>query len=165
MQDLLEQIKQGLQSDLYYLSLFVALSIPDICGAIDSSNGEASGHKYINWFDKYVAPKYGNFLKGSDCYKFRCSLLHQGSTRHPKSSYSRILFIEPNAINGVFHCIVLNDALNIDVGKFCNDMTEGVKLWLAEVETTDLFKKNYDKFIKRYPNGLPPYIVGAPVIG
>lgn len=42
MKNLLEQIDHGLKVNLYYLSLFVALSIPDICGAIDSQNGEAS---------------------------------------------------------------------------------------------------------------------------
>ena len=37
MQNLLDQIQKGLEADLYYLSLFAALAIPDICGAIDFS--------------------------------------------------------------------------------------------------------------------------------
>jgi len=165
MQEILDQIQQGLEMNLYYLTLFVALSLPDICGAINSKDGEASGNQYISWFDKYIAPKYNNFLTGSDCYRFRCSLLHQGSTQHPKSSYSKILFIEPFATTNIFHNNVFNDALNIDVKIFCNDMIEGVKKWLSNVETTDLYKTNYEKFVKRYPKGLAPYIVGVPVIG
>jgi len=31
MQDLLNQIKLGIKNKLYYLSLFVVLTIPDIC--------------------------------------------------------------------------------------------------------------------------------------
>jgi len=81
MRDVLAQLRESLDANLYYLSLFVALSIPDICGAIDSENGEASGKKYAQWFDRYVAPKYHGFLVGEDCYRFRCSLLHQGGLR------------------------------------------------------------------------------------
>ena len=38
-------------------------------------------------------------------------------------------------------------------------------MYSKEVENTDLYKKNYNKFMKRYPHGLEPYIVGVPVIG
>ena len=165
MKNLLEQIKKGLDNNLYYVSLFAALSIPDICGAIDSENGEASANKYVQWFNKYVARKYTGFLNGEDCYYFRCSLIHQGSSQHPKSNYSRVLFVEPTATTSVFHCNILNDALNIDVRIFCSDIIEGVKEWLRKVENTELYKKNYDKFMMRHPNGLKPYIVGVPVIG
>jgi len=165
VKNLLEQIKKGLDNNLYYVSLFAALSIPDICGAIDSENGEASANKYVQWFNKYVARKYTGFLNGEDCYYFRCSLIHQGSSQHPKSNYSRVLFVEPTATTSVFHCNILNDALNIDVRIFCSDIIEGVKEWLRKVENTELYKKNYDKFMMRHPNGLKPYIVGVPVIG
>ncbi len=165
MQDLLDQIQRGLESNLYYLSLFAALSLPDICGAIDSQDGNATSAKYIKWFDEYVARKYGDFLTGEDCYRFRCSLLHQGSSQHPKSSYSRVLFVEPTATTNVFHNNIMNDALNIDVRIFCSDLIEGAERWLEKVEKTDLYKGNYDRFMKRYPNGLAPYIVGIPVIG
>ena len=165
MQNLLNQIQKGLEADLYYLSLFSALSMPDICGAIESQNGEASGKKYATWFDEYVAPKYGGFLSGDDCYEFRCSLLHQGSSQHSKSNYSRVLFVEPSATTNVFHNNIMNDALNIDVRIFCQDIVEGANKWLQKVENTELYKKNYDKFMRRYPNGLEPYIVGVPVIG
>jgi len=165
VQNLLDQVQKGLGANLYYLSLFVALSLPDICGAIDSKNGEATSKKYKEWFDEYIASKYSGFLTGEDCYRFRCSLLHQGSSQHPKSAYSRVLFVEPIGTTNVFHNNVMNDALNIDVRIFCNDMIEGAKKWLQKVEKTDLYKENYNKFMKRHPNGLKPFIVGVPVIG
>ena len=165
MKDFLEQIQIGLKTNLYYLSLFAALAIPDICGAVGTEDGLASSDKYKDWFNKYVAHKYEGFLTADDCYLFRCSLLHQGSSQHPKSGYSRVLFVEPSATTNVFHCNIMNDALNIDVRIFCNDIVEGVKVWLQQYEETELYKKNYGKFMSRYPNGLAPYIVGVPVIG
>ncbi|MDE2144999.1 MAG: hypothetical protein KGJ01_03500, partial [Patescibacteria group bacterium] len=58
MRDLLTQIGKGLDENLYFLSLFSTLAIPDLCGAIGSENGKACAEKYKAWFDKHVAPKY-----------------------------------------------------------------------------------------------------------
>ena len=164
MRDFISQIQEALQNpNLYYIALFSSLSLPDICGAIGSDNGEASRDKYIDWYDRYVAHKCP-FFTGEDCYLFRCSLLHQGSTQHPRSSYKRVLFVEPSSTTNVFHCNILNDALNLDVRIFCQHMVEGVENWLQEYETTELYQTNYNRFIRRYPNGLAPYIIGIPII-
>lgn len=84
---------------------------------------------------------------------------------NPSSNYSRILFIEPGTTTNVFHCNIMNDALNLDVGIFCTGMLNGAQSWLDSVRGTPRFSANYDKFVRRYPNGLSPYIVGIPVIG
>jgi hypothetical protein len=168
MRELLRQIEIALNANLYYLAIFGALALPDICGAIDSQDGEATGAKYRAWFDKYVATKYTfsgkQLLTGDDCYRFRCSLLHQGSSQHPRSSYSRVLFVEPTATTNVFHCNVLNGALNLDVRIFSLDLVVSAQSWLDDVENTQQFQTNYDKFMHRYSQGLAPYIVGVPVI-
>ena len=113
---------------------------------------------------KYAANSC-SFLSGEDCYYFRCSFLHQGSTQHPKSGYSRVLFVEPESTSNISHCNILNDALNIDVTIFCRDMVSAARQWLNVVENTGKFKTNMQKFIQRYPTGLAPYIAGVPVIG
>ncbi len=170
MRDLINQARAAADSRAYYLSLFAALTLPDICGAMSSADGRAERSRYIAWFDKYVAPRYTvgpertPSFSGSDCYYYRCALLHQGSSQHPKSSYTRVLFVELGATSNVFHNNVLNDALNIDVRQFCHDVLNGAEQWLREAEHTAEFKQNYPRFMQRYPNGLPPYIVGVPVI-
>jgi len=164
MRDLLGQIKVALDINLYYCALFVSLSLPDICGAMESADGVATGDKYKKWVDDYVAHKYSGLITGEDCYFFRCSLLHQGISHHPKSCYSRVIFVEPLATTNILHCNILGDALNIDVRIFCRDILEGAEQWLERVENTEVFLKNYDKFMRRYPNGLRPYIIGVPVI-
>jgi len=163
MRDVLKQIETALDSDLYYVALFACLALPDICGAIGSADGKATRQKYEEWFDEHVGHKC-QFVTGEDCYRFRCSLLHEGSSQHPKGRYSRVLFVEPSATTSVFHCNILDDALNLDVRIFCRDILSGVENWLQQHEGTQLYKKNYDKFMRRYPNGLAPYIVGVPVI-
>ena len=164
MEELMSQIKKALDNNLYYLALLAALTLPDICGALSSEDGEANKQRYIEWFNKYVGEKYKGCLTGEDCYYFRCSFVHQGASQHPKSNYSRVIFVEPTATSNIFHCNILEDALNIDVRIFVMDILEGVEKWLDEIKDTEVFKKNYARFMNRYPNGLPPYIVGVPVI-
>lgn len=183
MRDVIDQLERSLDQPLYFLSLFAALAVPDIAGALESEDGLASGERYKAWYERWARPQFPKMLRatlrpeirdhvtvenpltGDACYRFRCSLLHQGTTQHPKSSYSRIIFVEPGATSGTFHYNVFNDALNIDVGLFCREIAVGAREWLAVSEGTDRFRANYDRFARRYPKGLAPYIVGVPIIG
>jgi hypothetical protein len=164
MRDVLEQIADGLTARLYYLSLFTALAIPDMCGAIDSTDGRASGTNYAAWFDLWVGPRYAGRLTGEECYGFRCSLLHQGQLQSTRGRYSRIVFVEPDVTTVVLHNNVINDALNIDVRIFCEDIIDAASFWLDYVENTPRFIANFQNFVRRYPTGLAPYIEGTPVI-
>lgn len=184
MRTLLNQLEQSLGSGLYYLSLMATLIIPDIAGALDSANGEASGKKYADWFEQYVRPRFNenvqrslpkevagkvpaieNPLTGEACYRFRCSLLHQGSSQHPRSPFSRIIFIEPGATINVIHYGKSRGALCIDLRLFCHEVLAGARLWLDAVEGTEPFDSNYKKFARRHENGLAPHVTGVPIVG
>ena len=54
--------------------------------------------------------------------------------------------------------------MNLDVAIFCASMIQGAENWLQQSENTELYQKNYNTFVRRYPDGLLPYIVGVPVI-
>jgi hypothetical protein len=43
-------------------------------------------------------------------------------------------------------------------------MIHGAEKWLKEYENTPLYQENYNKFVRRYPDGLKPYIGGLSVI-
>lgn len=133
MDDFLDQISSGIKINLYYLALFASLSIPDICGALGSKNGKADRNKYIKWFNENVGNPKNYFLTGEDCYYFRCSILHQGTTKHKNSSFERILFVEPFQNNNVFHNNILNNALNIDIQEFCNDLIVAAREWFKKI--------------------------------
>lgn len=163
MEDLLEQIERALQANLYYVALFTTLCIPDICAALSTPDGQTTGKLYERWFDQYVAPKCYGVIDGETCYYYRCSLLHQGTSQHPKNSYSRIIFLEPS--QHLMHCNTMNDALNIDVRRFCLDIIAGAREWLLTAKGTPTFQQNFSKFVRRHPQGLSPYIAGVPVIG
>jgi len=185
LRTLIDQIEGSLASGFYYLSLFAALAVPDIAGALDSENGKASGQKYIDWYEKWVRPRFAeNTLaaipeqvrpyiqdlgvspfSGEACYRFRCSLLHQGSAQHPRSPFTRILFIEPDTTTNVVHYTEINDALAIDLRLFCREVTSGAIRWLDTAESSPRYIQNYERFARRHPMGLAPYIGGVPVVG
>lgn len=184
MKLLLEQLESSLESGNYYISLFTALTLPDIAGAMDSENGLSTGAKYKQWYETWARPRFMDILMetipehakeymtemenpfdGEACYLYRCSLLHQGRTVHPKSKYARIIFIEPGNTQMMMHYGTLNDALCIDLASFCKELILGVRMWLKEVEHTEKYQRNYNDFVKRHANGISPYIVGVPVVG
>lgn len=175
MRELLKQIEAGLSNNLYFLSLFVSLTIPDICAAMESANGRTTNTRYKAWFNKHFAPrnprKYGagtNFT-ADDCYNFRCAILHQGRTNNGKTPYKRIMFFEPGTFSiGLHSCVVgsktKEKSLVIDVKVFCADMVQGAKDWIKVNENSAAYKTNTPYLVKRYPQGIPP-VFGGPVIG
>jgi hypothetical protein len=184
MRTLVDQIEASLASGQFFLSLYTTLTVPDIAGALSSDNGEATGAKYAKWFEDWVRPRFletvlasvpqerrqyiqhmQNPLTGEACYLFRCSLLHQGSSQHSRSPFSRIIFIEPGSTTIELHYGTMSGALCIDLNLFCKEMISGARLWLQNAEHEPLYKKNYERFARRHPGGLAPYIVGVPVVG
>ncbi len=158
---LISQIEGSLGAGFYFLSLFAALAIPDIAGALDSENGVATRQKYAEWYETWVRPRFAenelamlpkrarqyidvkdleNPLTGDACYYFRCSMLHQGSPR-PKDPFPRIMFIEPGSTRNVIHYGRSEDALIIDLNHFCREVISGALLWLDKVENSTRFSQ------------------------
>lgn len=182
MEDLLDQIEQTNESGLYYLALLGVLIVPDICGALESENGEASGRKYRKWFRENVSPKgytseapgvigpegldTHDYLSPEDAYYFRCSFLHQGSTQHRDSEYARIAFAEPGYLDDMkkVHLNIEDEVLQIDVERFCEDVVSSARDWFAKNRDNRVVAQNLDRFVRRYPEGLLAFLPGVPVI-
>jgi hypothetical protein len=169
MEDLLTQIEAGADAPgLYFLTLAGALIVPDICGAVDANNGEATRESYRDWFDKWLGPKYRRrdmvFLDGADCYRFRCSFLHQGRTDHPMSSVTRIAFFEPGSSEVVFHQTLFNGYLFIDVQIFVRDIVMAAREWLGERQGTEPFETNLATCVKRHVGYYEPLSMVGPVV-
>lgn len=171
LQTLVDQTRKALDANLYYLSLIGALTIPDIAGALGSDGGKATGKLYAGWYEDWVRPRLLesrgriNPLSGTDCYAFRCSLLHQGrSLKYNSPKKMHIMFIEPPYPNYQIHyCMVRNEAMQIQLDAFVEEVLTGCELWLNFVKETDPFEKNYQKFARRHANGYAP-IFGVPVV-
>lgn len=167
MNELISQVRRALDSELYYLALYVTLTLPDTLRALQSENGYATSDKYEEWFDEYVAPKYtmrgDNILDGEMCYNLRCSILHQGKIDTGTEDYVRVIFAEPEG-GVIAHNNILNGALQIGIEEFCRDVLEGAEEWMDKYGDDEQVQSNYEEFMSRHPDGLSPYIKGMPVI-
>ncbi len=152
------------QAGLHYLALFGALALPDICGALASDDGKATGPKYIAWVQAYVPQQAG---EAAEIYGLRCSLLHQERAL-PHGAPFPIAFTFPTPTSGTLHnlsTMVGDDQVGwISVPAFVNEVTDGAERWLRQFENTQTVTRNLEKFARYRPNGLPPHTGGFPVI-
>jgi hypothetical protein len=163
METILQEIERALDAHLYYLAVAMVLTLPDICAALASADGESSGQRYRDWYDANLAAAYPH-MTAQDCWKLRCGVLHQGQCGHPQMQYARVIFTIPNAQRIVFHNNILNDALNLDAPTFCMDVVRRVRVWYARSQHQRNVRTNLPNLVQLRPTGLAPYIVGAPLI-
>jgi len=167
----LDSITKSLESKNWYAALFIALTIPDICGALEHPN-EKSGTRYVNWYNKYMLPKYSSiilqhvFLSGDDCYALRCSLLHEGTGDIEKQKISKTLesvhFNKPSDKGGRLHCNQRNNVLQLQVDVFCNDFISAVHQWLSDVQGDAGILARMQSLSKIHPAFYFPGFIGPP---
>ena len=165
MKDFLKQIELSLDHNLFLPALFCSLSLPDICAGLQSENGETDGAKYKAWNFKYAKRYCSSLLTETDCYQFRCRMLHNGSALLPRQGSRRIWFMERSSGNSQIIChdnLMQSGSetiLQIDLQIFCRGMIKAVSEWFEQNADIEPIKSNYEKrFIHRRQNGLEPYI-------
>lgn len=160
VEELIDQIRRAEKAGLYYLALIGALTLPDICGALASENGRATGAKYKDWLRSFVPEQAAD---ADLIWGVRCSLLHQGHA-HPKGSFP-MAFTGPGT--GQVHNLSIVDGQGNQVGwtsieMFVEEVTAGAERWYAEFGETQRVKRNYEKFARIRPEGYGG--VSGPVI-
>ncbi len=157
------EVRHALEVGLHYLAVVVALTLPDICAALESPTGETSGVRYKAWYNTWLAPRYP-MITDKDMWSLRNGVVHQGKFGHQDMQYDRVLFTVPNTRHIVIHGTVINDALNLDADRFCRDVIAAVNKWHdAEHEDPNVVS-NLPRLIQYREHGLAPYISGLPLI-
>jgi hypothetical protein len=152
---LTESIEKSLETENYYAALAVAFALPDICGKLEFPE-KSSTKRFKEWFDKYLQSKYQDieggrdhmiFLNASDCYSLRCSFLHEANdditTQSAQKILSKIKFSTEKP-----HQIKIMDVLCLNVNVFCQDICEGVKSWLVDIDENQEIKERIDNLMK-----------------
>lgn len=163
MEAILSEIERTSREGFHFAAVALALTLPDICAALASDNGESSGQKYKAWCEANFLHLYPN-LTSRDLWSLRCGVVHQGRFGHPKSQYSRVIFSLPDGRGNVFHNNILNDALNLDAATFCRDMVSSARQWFLRNQNNVEVAKNLPYLLQYRASGLPPYMAGMPVI-
>jgi len=170
----LDSIIKSLESKNWYAALFMTLTIPDICGALEHPD-ISSSVRYVSWYDKYMLPKYSSlmgplrelhvFLSGDDCYALRCSLLHEGMGDIGKQKISKTLesihFNEPSDKGGMLHCNQYKNVLQLQVDVFCNDFITAAHQWLSDVQSDGGIQARMQSLSKIHPAFYFPHFIGS----
>lgn len=160
MEELIAQIRAASAQGLYYLALYGTLTLPDLCGALGSQNGRASGPKYKRWLRENVPAQAA---EAEEIYGLRCSLMHQGHST-PKGSFP-VAFMAPGA--GQLHnlsTVVGEDRVGwLSIEIFVEEVTAAAENWLREFGDSQTVKRNLEKFARLRPEGLGRHVKG-PVI-
>jgi len=143
MKNLINALKRCIHDRNCYGAINIALTLPDICGSIDSPGKNNSKERSVAWFDRYVGHAYMIevngvkcvFMTGGDCYALRCTALHQGtfdvSDEKARDVVDRFILHHSESVR--FHNVRQDKKLVIDLTTFCLDIAAGVDVWEAEV--------------------------------
>ena len=154
MEIIIEELKIAIYNKLFFLAINISLTIPDICAALESENGQTSGTKYKNWVDTYLSPKYDGFISGDDIYKIRCASLHQGKFDHDNPRFEKIAFQIPE--EGLFfHNNIFGKTLQLNAGTFIADVIESYNEWKIANSNNETVKTNALAGFRIYDEGYP----------
>lgn len=84
---IVNEIREALSNNLYFVALMSSLTLPDICGKAEYPTERNSKKRYISWYDENIGEYEKNpidendmpYLSGKIIYNLRCSLLHDGN--------------------------------------------------------------------------------------
>ena len=169
LQSILDDVDRAFGAKLYYPALLVALTLPDICIALSFDKEKFVKDKdYAAFIDTYTTPAELG-LGGQDCYRLRGGVVHRGNAAgHPFFGKSHVIFTVPETGTQIH-------ALSIQVGEksaamfslalFLQAMIEAVKKWYLIQKDDPQVRANLPNLLSWYPNGLSPFVGGAPIVG
>ena len=132
----------ALRDGNWYSALALALTLPDICGRLESPS-QRSQARYEAWWNSWVEPAYatssGGLLGGGDAYALRCAVLHEGRddilAQKAREAIERFIFVAPTSDDDPDYNLV-NGVLVLRVDVFCLSVCAGVDEWSANVRAT-----------------------------
>lgn len=145
--DFIAAARQAAEADIWFAALPLALTLPDICGAVDDPGIGKSKERYIAWWDIYMAHRYVvrpdededpqwepfTYLSGTDAYALRCAYLHSGTDElHGYGrAHNRIRFLGPPS-DKPFGYDEQALTLNVGLEQFVEWVCQAVEEWLRD---------------------------------
>lgn len=169
----LREISETHNRGLFYASVSIALTIPDICSALEFETGDEmfwkNQKRYERWCETYLAGKLSQ-LTPQDIWALRGGVIHRGQTfGHPKARFERVVFILPDRGGNSFQVqSTMKDSLlpvlSISVTTFCDAIVKGAFEWIAATSSNAIVQANAPGLIRFRPQGYENHVVGMPVI-
>ncbi|EKB02653.1 hypothetical protein HMPREF9711_03115 [Myroides odoratimimus CCUG 3837] len=146
MKNIIQALKESIDKESWYSSLFILVTIPDICSKSEFPS-LSTNKRYPKWINDYlhkVDTAYSKYICGYDFYALRCSLLHEGhSDIEGQKAFRRIQhirFLEKGShLISISNSYVGSDLdgkniLTLSVKDLAIDMLEAYQLWFNSIK-------------------------------
>ncbi|WP_155992493.1 hypothetical protein [Fodinicurvata fenggangensis] len=171
MEMILQDIQRALDAGASYAALAATVTLPEVCGRCEQSDlfstkGENRGERVFQRFVETYLPDWDIGLDGTDLYYMRNGLSHRGQTTQ-RNKPLRYVFSPPNTDNFVHNNKGFVDeemqTLQIDLRKFCNDISDAVRRWEQSNADNPIVQENLEDVLKTREGsfGTGIYIEGA----
>lgn len=138
----LDEITRCKKGQCWFGLLHLALVLPDICGALESNNGVASGARYRQWCDGNLP---GKPLSSGDRWEMRCTVLHQGTSLPLRGQYTSFSFVDPVSAFVFPHGHVSQQPsgadLAVNVETLADEVVSALRRWFVKLQESSHRKK------------------------
>jgi hypothetical protein len=156
MQEFIDAVRKSVAAEHWHAALALALTLPDICGALDDPTAR-SQVRFRKWWEEWAQPSFTSnigadsvshvFLGSGDAYAFRCAYLHAGSDSIDGERASDRLKSFMLTYGAPIHLNQMNDRLQIDVGRFTSTIADSVEKWLRAREGDRGFRSRIEGLV------------------
>lgn len=147
MENLISSMMTACNAGNYYVALFTALTLPDICGRIEFPRTNGSQDRYIKWTETFlhklpgIGASYAKLMPASDMYALRCAVLHEGRSTVSDQHRAKKLLDYYIFISGSDTHLNLFDNFNgnnkvflqVSVDRFCAELKQAVTNWQQSI--------------------------------
>jgi len=167
MNTILEEINRALDFGLFYLAIVSALTVPDICAALESEKGKATERGYREWCKRwFLDSSYRRHLTDLDLWRLRSGIIHQGRMGHPGMEFARVIFSLPTGfivdLNWLKDPQYPNDpkkrCLNLDTRRFVRTMIKAAINWSTANQNNALVQEHLKNLVQYRAYGLLPWL-------
>jgi hypothetical protein len=120
----------------------------------------------MQWYREHLGQLYEK-LTDLDCYSLRCGAIHQGKFGRPGMQYDRVIFTFPGSSSRNHRGLIQwpdVSYFSLDAEYFCRDFIKAARKWFQDKKTDPIVQGNLPRLVRLRPDGLPPRIVGWPLI-
>lgn len=145
----LNDLYSALDAKCWTAALALAFTLPDACIRLENPDHRQGGH-YKAWVERYLLPLIrrptmeGDPMSASDIYALRCSYLHSsnlesGDEKTGHKRLDRFMFVAGgNLVDGN----LIDNALQLDAEKFCEDIARAVLAWYEANMSADVVERS-----------------------
>lgn len=169
LNDFVAAARRAADDDNWFAALPIALTLPDICAAVDNPGPNKSRARYVAWWNVYMAERYGvrpdedeepqwepfTYLPGTDAYALRCAYLHSGTdiVEGRSTIHDRIRFLGPPSASA-FGYSEVSRTLNVGLEQFVEWVCVAVERWMVDRASDALAQERLRGLVSIIPSAI-----------